>query len=198
MAEKSTIELIPKEVEAARGREVLVHRLRLYGFGFFILSILISGGLFALSWSTSAQLDNFKQESAQQVAQIAQFADLEEKVIGLTDKSAALTRVLSQRNYFSIALEAIEKSRPATLKVNGSTLERDKDTVTITGETASYINLAAFLQNLVDPERGGALFTGAALTSVNLNAARGTAEYVVEATMRSDGLKVSLTEGGNQ
>jgi Tfp pilus assembly protein PilN len=198
MAEKSTIELIPKEVEAARGRDILLRRLRLYGFGFFAFSILASGGLFAFSWVTSTKLDNLKQESAQQVAQIAQFADIEKKILGLADKSAAFTKVLSQRDYFSIVLAAIETSRPANLNVNGSAMERDKTLITITGETASYVNLAAFLQNLTDPDKGGALFEGAALTSVNLNASKGTAEFVIEATIHKDGLKKPLIEEGTQ
>lgn len=194
MAEKSTIELIPQEVEAARGRGLLLRRLRLYGFGFFALSILVSGGLFAFSWSISTKLENLKQESIQQATQIAQFADLEKKVLGLADKSAASTKIFSQRDYFSIVLATIEGSRPANLKVNGATTERDVASVTINGETVSYINLAAFLQNLTDPNKGGILFESASLTSVNLNTSKGTAEYVIEATMRKNGLKKSLGE----
>ncbi|GEM_PF-6228152 len=194
MAEKSTIELIPKEVETARKKEVFLRRLRWGGWGFFIFAILISGTLFAFSWNLSTKLSGLKQESAQKVAQIAQFADLEKKILGLANKSAAVTRILSQRDYFSTALAAIEASRPASLKVSGTTIEKDKTLVTIIGETTSYVSLAAFLQNLTDPSRGGKLFEKAALTSVNLNASKGTAEYVIEATTGRNGLKRPLAE----
>ncbi len=78
------------------------------------------------------------------------------------------------------------------LKVKGLEMEKDEVLVTINGETANYVNLAAFLQNLTDPEKGGALFEGAALTSVNLNTSKGTAEFVIEATMLKDGIKQAL------
>jgi len=194
MVEKSSIELIPKEVESARGKELLLRRLRVWGFGFFILSILISGGILTFSLVNATKLDSLKQESAKQIAQITQSADIESKVLGLSEKSVALTRILSQRDYFSIALATVEKSRPVGLRVKGNTLEAGKTSVVIDGETASYVNLAAFLQNLVSSTKGGVLFSGVALTSVNLNASKGAAEFVIEATMQKDGLKKSLTK----
>uniref|UniRef100_A0A832E0L1 PilN domain-containing protein n=1 Tax=candidate division WWE3 bacterium TaxID=2053526 RepID=A0A832E0L1_UNCKA len=193
MAERKEIELIPKEIEAAKSREARLRQIRLAGFGFFLLSFLIAGGIFAFSWSLSTQLKDLQQESAKQVAQIAQFADVESKVLGLADKSLALTEILTQRDYFSIAVEAVEASRPAELKVTGLTIQKDKTLITINGETANYIVLAAFLQNLLDIQKGGTLFTDVGLSSVNLNSAKGTAEFVIEAITRKNGLKQTLS-----
>ncbi|MDP1710379.1 MAG: PilN domain-containing protein, partial [candidate division WWE3 bacterium] len=149
--------------------------------------------IFGVSWTLSTQLNNLKQESSKQEAQIAQFAEIEFKVLGLSDKSAALTTILAQRDYFSLGLSAVIASLPSNLKVTGFDAQKDKDTVTINGETSSYVTLASFLQNLVDTGKGGVLFTDAALSSVNLNSATGTAEFIIEATIQKNGLKKPLS-----
>jgi hypothetical protein len=97
---------------------------------------------------------------------------------------------LAQRDYFSIALAAVVgASQPANLKVTGVTIQKDNVLITINGETASYVTLASFLQNLVDDSKGGKLFTSVLLSSVNQNNAKGMAEFVIEATTKKDGLK---------
>jgi hypothetical protein len=188
MIERREIELIPKEIEAAKGQEVLLRKFRLASFGFFFLTLLIFGGIFAYRLSLSAQLDNLKQQSAGEVAKIAQYADVESKVLGLTYKSSAVDKILSQREHFSIALAAVSASQPSGLKVTGVDVTRGENTATIKGESANYVILAAFLQNLVDSGKGGKLFAEAVLSSVTLNSSKSRAEFVIEATMIKNGL----------
>lgn len=193
MAEKRAIELIPKEIEAAKGRDVLLKKLRLFGFGFFLLCFLIASGIFAFTLILSTQLNNLKQESSNLEVEIAQFADLESKILGLSAKSAGLSKILVQRDYFSLGLSAAFASISPSLRITGFDIQKDKNIVSINGETSSYLTLAAFLQNLVAADKGGALFTNAALVSVNLNSAKGTREFVIEATIKKNGLKKSLS-----
>ena len=188
MIERREIELIPKEIEAAKGQEVLLRKFRLVSFGFFFLTLLIFGGIFAYRLSLSAQLDNLKQQSASEVAKIAQYADVESKVLGLTYKSSAVDKILSQREHFSIALAAVSASQPSGLKVTGVDVTRGENTATIKGESANYVILAAFLRNLVDSGKGGKLFAEAVLSSVTLNSSKSRAEFVIEATMIKNGL----------
>jgi len=188
MIERREIELIPKEIEAAKGQEVLLRKFRLVSFGFFFLTLLIFGGIFAYRLSLSAQLDNLKQQSASEVAKIAQYADVESKVLGLTYKSSAVDKILSQREHFSIALAAVSASQPSGLKVTGVDVTRGENTATIKGESANYVILAAFLQNLVDSGKGGKLFADVVLSSVTLNNSKSRAEFVTEATMIKNGL----------
>ena len=188
MTERREIELIPQEIEAAKGQEVLLRKFRLVSFGFFFLTLLIFGGIFAYRLSLSAQLDNLKQQSASEVAKIAQYADVESKVLGLTYKSSAVDKILSQREHFSIALAAVSASQPSGLKVTGVDVTRGENTATIKGESANYVILAAFLQNLVDSGKGGKLFAEAVLSSVTLNSSKSRAEFVIEATMIKNGL----------
>ena len=188
MIERREIELIPQEIEAAKGQEVLLRKFRLVSFGFFFLTLLIFGGIFAYRLSLSAQLDNLKQQSASEVAKIAQYADVESKVLGLTYKSSAVDKILSQREHFSIALAAVSASQPSGLKVTGVDVTRGENTATIKGESANYVILAAFLRNLVDSGKGGKLFAEAVLSSVTLNSSKSRAEFVIEATMIKNGL----------
>ena len=188
MIERREIELIPQEIEAAKGQEVLLRKFRLVSFGFFFLTLLIFGGIFAYRLSLSAQLDNLKKQSVSEVAKIAQYADVESKVLGLTYKSSAVDKILSQREHFSIALAAVSASQPSGLKVTGVDVTRGENTATIKGESANYVILAAFLQNLVDSGKGGKLFAEAVLSSVTLNSSKSRAEFVIEATMIKNGL----------
>jgi hypothetical protein len=190
MTERKEIELIPKEIEAAKSKDTLERRVRLFGFLFFIVSLLIFGGIFAFRLSLATKLSGLEEDSAKEVAGITQFAEVEAKVLGLENKSSALTKILAQRDYFSIALAAVVgASQPANLKVTGVTIQKDNVLITINGETASYVTLASFLQNLVDDSKGGKLFTSVLLSSVNQNNAKGMAEFVIEATTKKDGLK---------
>jgi len=188
MIERREIELIPQEIEAAKGQEVLLRKFRLVSFGFFFLTLLIFGGIFAYRLSLSAQLDNLKKQSVSEVAKIAQYADVESKVLGLTYKSSAVDKILSQREHFSIALAAVSASQPSGLKVTGVDVTRGENTATIKGESANYVILAAFLRNLVDSGKGGKLFAEAVLSSVTLNSSKSRAEFVIEATMIKNGL----------
>lgn len=196
MVERRAIELIPKEVEAAQGRGGLLKRFRLFGLGFFLICLLTAGGIFAFRATLSAQLNNRKKESVKQEVQIAQLSEVEVQVLGLADKSAALSTILTQRDYLSIVLAAVLSSLPSNLEVTGITAQKGKDTVTIKGETASYVILAAFLQNLADEDKGGISFTDAVLSSVNLNSAKGTAEFVIDAAILKNGLKKPLSSEG--
>jgi hypothetical protein len=192
MVERKEIELIPKEIEAAKIQEVLLRRFRLASFGFFLLTLLIFGGIFAFRLSLTAQLDKLKKQSASEEVKIAQYADVESKVLGLEYKSSAVTEILSQREYLSIALSAVSASQPSGLKVTGISVTRGENAATIKGETANYVILAAFLQNLVDKDKGGVLFTDAVLSSVTLNSSKSKAEFVIEASMLKNGLRKSV------
>src|SRR3990170_4234093 len=130
MIERKEIELIPKEIEAAKSKDTLVRRVRLFGFLFFLVSLTIFGGIFAFRLSLATRLDGLEEASAREVASIAQFAEVESKVLGLENKSAALTKILAQRDYFSSVLAAVAASQPANLKVTGVTIQKDSGVIT--------------------------------------------------------------------
>lgn len=198
MVERKEIELIPKEIETAKAREGLSRRFRVASLVFFLISLFAFGGFSAFSLILSTRLNELKQESAAEETQIAQLVEIESKVLGLVNKSAALNQILAQRDHFSISLAAVESSRPSNLRVTGLTVQKDETKTTISGETVSYVTLAAFLQNLVDKDKGGVLFTNAVLNSVNLNSSKGTAEFVIEAGIKKDGMKKTPVETGGQ
>ena len=196
MVEKRGIELIPKEIEAAKERKVLIARLRWAGFGVLGASL----GLSLLLWGgvgiQTTRLTSLEEAVGEQTSKVVAFAETEEMVLGLAAKSAVLRKIFTERDYFSLLLEAMEKSTPPGLTVTGLSARRDEARVTISGETLGYVELADFLKNLVNVNLGGTLFTEAALTSVTLDPASGKVDFVAEVTMRRNGLKKSLSGGG--
>lgn len=195
MAEKKTIELIPKEIEAAKAQEKFLARLKAVGRGALGVgvgfSILFWGGVLA----QTARLNFLEGESNKTIEQISKFADTERTVLGLAAKSAGIAKIFTERDYFSVLLSAVKVSTPIGVTVTGLSAVKDKALVTISGETLSYNELATFLKNLVDPTKGGTLFTEATLNSVTLDSATGKASFVVELVMKRDGLKKPLGSG---
>ncbi|NIT04398.1 hypothetical protein GTO10_05870 [Candidatus Saccharibacteria bacterium] len=186
------IELIPKEIAAAKERQKLVSRVWLIAGLIFLLSGGASAGLFLYKTSLSSRLSSLEQESAQAIQAIAQFSNVEEKALALEAKSTAIPQVLSARSYFSKALSAIETSRPSGVSVTGVSASTAEESIIINGETPSYSNLSTFLDNLIDEEKGGTLFTQASLTSVNFDPSTGDANFAIEAVMSRGGLEEPL------
>jgi len=169
-----------------------------YQAGFGVLGASL--GLSLLLWGgvgiQTTRLTSLEEAVGEQTSKVVAFAETEEMVLGLAAKSAVLRKIFTERDYFSLLLEAMEKSTPPGLTVTGLSARRDEARVTISGETLGYVELADFLKNLVNVNLGGTLFTEAALTSVTLDPASGKVDFVAEVTMRRNGLKKSLSGGG--
>ena len=192
MATKGAIELIPKEVTAVKERAKISHRFLVFSIVFFVLSLATSSALLFYKQDRTSHLESVEEETALQGAGIAQFADIEKKVLGLGAKSSAIPQILSQRDYFSVVLSSVKNSRPSGVVVTGLAMSEDETEVTINGETFNYSELANFLDNLVGSGKGGVLFTQVSLTSVNLKASSGKVSFIIDAIMKKDGLKKPL------
>lgn len=189
---KGAIELIPKEVAAAKRRGKFSRRFWAFSLSFLILSGAASAGLFFLKQREISRLKDTEENGARLEADISQFAEVEKKALALEAKSLVIPRILSERDYFSIVLSSVEKSRPSGLTVTGLIMAKDESELMITGKTSSYQKLASFLDNLVNQEKGGALFAQAGLTLVSLDASSGEASFAIDAEMKKGGLRKPL------
>lgn len=189
MVEKREIELIPREIEEAKKEEKGLRTARLIGFGVLGLSILAVVLLSSVVGGQMLLAKNLQGKISEKEIRIGELAATEEKVVALTDKNAALSQIFSERSYYSILLEALAKSVPQGITVTGLSAIQTGTKVGLSGETRSYLDLARFLKNLVDPEKGGSLFTQAGLTSVVFDPTKGTAQFVAEATVLETSLK---------
>lgn len=162
---------------------------RLLGFGSLGLSVLIMVLLLSLVGAQTVQVNNLRRQVSEKETRIGELVAIEEKVVGLADKNNALTQIFGERDYYSILLEALRESIPAGVDVTGLSTSQGEVTVGLSGEIRGYIALAQFLRNLVDPEKGGSLFTQAGLTSVTFDRSSGKAKFVAEVTVVEDGLK---------
>lgn len=192
MATKGAIELIPKEVAAVKERAKISRRFLVLSVVFFVLSLATSSALLFYKQDRASHLESVEEEAALQGADVAQFAGIEKKVLGLGAKSSAIPQTLSQRDYFSVVLSSVKNSQPSGVAVTGLAMSEDETEVTINGETFNYSELANFLDNLIGSGKGGVLFTQVSLTSVNLEASSGKASFIIDAVMKEDGLKKPL------
>lgn len=192
MATKGAIELIPKEVTAVKERAKTSRRFLVFSIVFFVLSLVTSSTLLFYKQDRISYLESVEEEVALQGTDVAQFADIEKKVLGLEAKSSVIPQILSQRDYFSVVLSSVKNSQPSKVVVTGLAMSEDETEVTINGETFNYSELANFLDNLVGSGKGGVLFTQVNLTLVNLEASSGKASFVIDAVMKKDGLKKAL------
>jgi len=187
MAEKHRIELIPKEVRAVKTRTLLIRSLRLGGFVLLGAVVLVTVGLLAAVQAQTAALEDVQQQVAVEEAKLADLSEVEAKVTGLAAKSAVVGYVFEHRKYYSLLLEALSKSTPDGVTVTGLSVSQG-DEIGLTGEVMSYTHLANFLRDLVDPEKGGSLFTEVGLASVTFNPVEGTAQFAANVTMARNGL----------
>ncbi|MDP2734732.1 MAG: hypothetical protein Q8P12_00835, partial [bacterium] len=154
MATAGTIELIPKEVEAVKERARSARRIQFFAILFFVISAAAGGLLFYYQQIQAQDLETVQNEAARHEATIADFSDIETKIVGLQDRTTAIPQIFAKREYFSTALVAVEISRPSGVDVTGMTIKRNDSEVTINGESKSYSSLASFLDNLISPQRG--------------------------------------------
>lgn len=187
--ERREIELIPREPEEAIKREKRLRTFRLAGFGFLGLSALILALLLSITGGQTVVTNNLRRQISEKEAQIGELSATEEKVVGFTDKNDALTQIFRERSHYSILLEALKGSIPSGVEVTGLSTSQAETTVGLSGEVQSYTELATFLKNLVDPAKGGSLFTQAGLTSVTFDPTKGTAQFVAEVVIMEGGLK---------
>lgn len=189
MLERREIELLPEEIEAARRRERELRTYRLIGLGFLGLAILVLVLLLSLIGGQTLLVNNLRRQISDKEARIGELAAVGEKVVGLADKNAALIQIFSGRSYYSILLETLKTSIPQGIVITNLSTSQTEKVVNLSGETRSYGDLAKFLRDLVDPKKGGSLFTQVALTSVVLEPTTGKAKFVAEVTVAEGGLQ---------
>lgn len=195
MAEKREIELIPRELEAAKGLANFLAKLRFVGFGLLGAGVILSVAAWGGALGQEARLNGVEDSISKQTSALAKLADTEKMVLGLQVKSQGVIKIFTERNYFSSLLDALSASTPSGITVKGLEASKDEILVTLSGTTTSYEELSRFLKNLVDPTVGGSIFIEASLTSVVADSATGRAGFVVEAKTRPQALR-KLVGGG--
>jgi Tfp pilus assembly protein PilN len=186
MVERRGIELVPKELEAEKKKVGLLRSVRLIGFVFLGAAILAIALLYLVVNSRSSSLDSLNQQISDKESRIAEMAETEEKVITLATKNTLLTKILATRSYYSLLLEALQRSIPVGVDVSDLITVGEK--ARLSGSVQSYLSLDSFLRSLVDPAKGGTLFEEVSLTSVSYDATTGEAEFTAEVTLEEDGL----------
>ncbi|NIT03395.1 hypothetical protein GTO10_00400 [Candidatus Saccharibacteria bacterium] len=91
-------------------------------------------------------------------------------------------------------MAAIKKSIPQGVVVTHLSTDQTTPMVNTSGTIRSYSELALFLKNLVDPTKGGSLFTEAGIQSVILDPTTGKAKFTVDITIAAGGLRKSLDD----
>lgn len=189
MIERRAIELIPRELEAEKRRSHMMRSARLLGFG--ILGVAVAGSVIILTFvaTQKAATNKIQGQITEKETRIGELSETEEKLFLFASKNSALTGIFQTRRYFSFLFDALKNSTPAGVTVTALTAGASADTITVTGEIITYMELATFLRNLIDPAMGGTLFSEVSLTSVNLNPTEGTAVFIAEVSLTSKGLQ---------
>jgi len=188
MVEKGKIELIPEEVIGEKKKEKVQRLANAGGVLFLIICALVTVGLLAVLSAQKSALSNVQKQVAAKQAELSSMVDMEKKIIGLDTKSSTLTSVLSERRYYSLLLDALEKSLSYGVSIVSLGIDSN-NTIGITGEVQSYDNLAAFLRDAVDPEKGGSLFEEVILSSVNFSATGGAIQFNATISFPAEALK---------
>ena len=186
---KSNINLLPTEVVVRREESAKKKSYNLVAVGFFLVSVVLSLIVSLYSLYLTQSLKGLNTLVKKEEGKINDLKILEQDAIRLEDKSSALTEIFNRKKKFSKLLEVLSLMTPEGVKVT-SLSSSSTDSLQVSGAADSYINISQFLLNILNPEIGGTVFSGAELNSVNLDERLGGARFLLTLRIKPGSLKV--------
>lgn len=186
---KSNINLLPTELVVKREESAKNKSYNLVAVGFFIVSVLLSLIVSLYSLYLAQSLKGLNSLVKKEETKVNDLKVLEQDAIRLEDKAAALTEIFTRKKKFSKLLEIMSLTTPEGVKIT-SLSSSSTDSLQVSGAADSYINISQLLLNILNPEIGGLVFSGAELNSVNLDERLGGARFLLTLRLKPGSLKV--------
>lgn len=188
------IELIPTEIKEEKRKEKVGKTLKIVSVAVFLVGLVLGVASLGITSAVSLTLGNTKKDVESTLKEIGKFSDLEPQVRLLEVSFSLVQEVLTQRNYYTLLLDGVEESIPLGIYVKGvsaspAAVEGGSEEARINGSTQTYVDLARFMLNLTDPEKGGSVFSEVFLSAVTLDPTTGTANFDLVVQIKKDGLK---------
>ena len=186
-----SINLIPQQEVQEQSQE----RVVTFSTWISIILLLVVGGIAGLYFYLSNDIKNQIKVLDSEITvfrqKISSMANVEVSARNLDKKYTTLKEAFINKMNYSMLATEIAQRMPLGISIDSMTLQKDSK-VNITGHADSYILIATFTNNLVNPEFQGGdvylknLFKTVTLNSVNLEKNRNIVRFSINADLNGD------------
>ncbi len=175
----SDINLLPKKEGVNLENDQAALILRRISLGILSLTVLTTVFLFVLV--IQSPLSRTKQEENALLTKLGEFKIQISRSVIIDERLLAIASILRQRNHFEKYIQAILDTVP--LSVSITSLEVDKKTIQMTGNSPSLSEVNAFLDSLVTIQKDKKLIASVFLESFSSDAKSGKYYFTVKITI---------------
>ena len=177
------INLLPKQFQDRR-RTAGAKRLSVVGAVALLVGVAaITAGVLAFKAVLASEIKGLEKSIGEEKAKIVSQKGVELKALTLEKKLATTVKILRGANQYSELLSTLAATIPGEISLLDLQLSSPTK-FSLSGTAGDYVSLARFIKALVDPSRGGKLFSDAGVRSVDLDSQTGGARFALELEIR--------------
>lgn len=185
------IDLIPLEERIQQEQEKTRKEFIIFSVSVFAIVLIIFTGLSLYTKNLDEKISELKSSVESKKTLIIEKSDIEVTIRNLDAKTASLSNILQNKNYYSILLDEIAKRVPKTVGIN--TIDTSQvSQVNISGTAKDYVSLAKFLNSLTQNQsssESAKLFKEVSISSVTLDPFSSDAKFNLNVTIEPTLLK---------
>lgn len=185
------IDLIPLEERVQQEHENTTKHFIIFGISAFFIVIVVFIGLSLYTKNLDKTISELKSSVDSKKTLIIEKSDIEVTIRNLDLKTASLSNILQNKNYYSILLAEIAKRVPETVGIN--TIDTSQESlINISGTAKDYVSLAKFLNSLTlnsSTSTSANIFKQVSISSVTLDPFSSDAKFNLNVTIEPSLLK---------
>lgn len=185
------IDLIPLEERIQQEHEKTRKEFIIFSVSVFVIVLIIFIGLSLYTKNLDEKIAELKSSVDSKKTLIIEKSDIEVTIRNLDAKTASLSNILQNKNYYSILLDEIAKRVPKTVGIN--TIDTSQvSQVNISGTAKDYVSLAKFLNSLTQNQSSSPsanIFKEVSISSVTLDPFSSDAKFNLNVTIEPSLLK---------
>lgn len=176
----SDINLLPQDIQAAQSTKA--SPIQKVVVVLLILSILFIGGVFGVNIFANGRLNSVNDEAKKLEEQIVAKQATESKLLVRNEKAIGVKNILAQRIDYIGMFRTLKSILPDGVRFTDFSF-KEGSSITINGKALSAQDLSTFTSLLLDPSKGGRMFSDVNLSSIQ-GREDGSFDFTVSATVK--------------
>ena len=188
------INLIPEELREKKRNERQKEILLRVSIGLFVLSMLLSGGLFVYKYTVRRNISGVSSQISLEEDKLKELKKVEDEMFVLAGKASVVKNVLDSRLYYSKLLENLARILPSGVYLTDVSATSDTKVV-VSGVTPSYIVLAQLITNVLEDSKADtSILSYPEITSVDLKEDVGRIDFTMNLFLKKGALKNAVKQ----
>lgn len=179
----SDINLLPQDIQAAQSKKSTpVQKIVI---GLLVLSVIFMAAIFGANFYINGRLGAIASETKKLEDQIVTKQSTESKLLVRNEKAVGVKNILSQRIDYIGMFRTLKGILPDGIKFTDFSF-KEGNSITINGKALSAQDLSTFTSLLLDPTKGGKMFSDVNLSSIQ-GREDGSFDFTVSAVVAKGG-----------